>query len=170
MLQRDSIIGRKSGNLRSGNASLRRRGSLSLEFLTVLIFGEGYFLSFFNSILNTICGVVSDYLQCVHESVFNDSGRVAADMCGRNLITLLAFKGLFQPVPDSAISGRSPACDIQSIFAPGSGALSVYSMHAESLLRSRIARNHFLDLDGGLSRSPLQNNKAGIYEKGDRNQ
>ncbi len=164
------MIGRKSGNLRSGNASLRRLESLSLECLSVLVFGEGYILSLFNSILNTICGVVSDYLQCVHESVFNDSGRVAADACGKNLNALLVFMGSVQMIPGSAISGRSPGCGIQLAFVPKTGAVSIYSMHTESLSRSRISMNHFLDQVDGLSRSPLQNNRAGIYEKGDRNQ
>ena len=166
------MIGRKSGNLRSGNASLRRLESLSLECLSVLVFGEGYILSLFNSILNTICGVVSDYLQCVHESVLNDSGRGAAPCRGRNFDPLLVSVGSFQMIPNFAISGRSPGCDIQMTCPRDSGAVQSYHLrtHSEGVLGNQIAGYRIRYLGESLSRSPLKHNRAGNYEKGDCNQ
>ena len=172
MLKRHSIAGRKSDKLRSGIASTPGLEAVSFLFNTVLVSGEGIFLSLVKSILNTICGVVSDYLQRVHESVFNDSGRVAAGLLGRNLSTLPVSMGSLRMIPVSATSGRSPGCDIQLTFAPQIGAVSIYNhrMHSEAVSGSRIASYRVEYLDDGLSRSPLKNNKAGIYEKGDRNQ
>ena len=172
MLNRHSVTGRKSDKLRSGIWSMPGVEAVSPVVSSVLVFWEETFPSFVKSILNTICGVVSDYLQCVHESVLNDSGRGAAPCRGRNFDPLLVSVGSFQVIPNFAISGRSPGCDIQMTCPRDSGAVQSYHLrtHSEGVLGNQIAGYRIRYLGDSLSRSPLKHNRAGNYEKGDCNQ
>ena len=172
MLRRHSLKGRKSDKRKAGIASMPGLEAVSLFFYRALVSGEVASPSFVNSIFNTICGVVSDYLQCVHESVFNNSGGVAAEFCGYNLNTLLVSVGSVPLIQSFATSGGSPGCDVQMTFAPDTGAVSPghRRAHSSQISRSRTAGCHTQDLDDSLSRSPLKLNRAGIYEKGDSNQ
>ncbi len=165
-------MGWKSDELTAGIATMPVFETVSFVLSSVSVFGQLIFPSFVKFILNTICGVVSDCLQCVRESVLNDLGRVTAECRGKDLNTLLVPVGSVQMIPSFAISGRSPDCDIQMIFAPDSGAVSSYHRHthSEGILGNQIARSRIEDPGDSLSRSPLKHNRAGIYEKGDCNQ
>ncbi len=166
------MAGWKSDFERSGIASMAGFRAVSLSVSSVLAFGEGIIPSSVKSFLNTICGVVSDYLQCVHESVFYHSGREAVPCSGRNSNSFLTSKGSLQAVAIFAVSGGSPGCDTKMTDVPHSGAVSFYHRHIHSrrVLGNHIAGSRIEYLDDSLSRSPLKKNRAGIYEEGDRNQ
>jgi hypothetical protein len=148
------------------------QGAVSSLISSVTVFWDEIVPPFIKSILNTICGVVSDFLQCVHESVLDDSDREAAIFCGMNPNSLLISTGSSRLVPSLAIAGGSPGCDIQMDGTSDSGVFPFRHRHthSERFLGNQIAGSRFWYLDDRLTRSPLKHNRAGIHEKGDRNQ